>query len=377
MTFGGPPAPDVFEMSLFGTGVGESLAVHVGHGDWFLVDSCRQNKNVLPAHLSYLQQIGVDLSEAVKLFVITHWHDDHIDGAIEVVRHCPKVKIAISSALTAQEFLKTLSIYNRKDYLLDRDKSGIRELGQILEVIRERRRSDRTIFPLEKTHSDHLLLRTPDCDVYALSPSNAAIEKSFQEFSLVFNQISDGGERLVFPSKNQNHNSIALWIQYKSQTILLGSDLEVTSDDETGWAAVPMNNLFSTKPQTAHLFKIPHHGSPNGDHESIWDILVSPENPILALTSYSRGKNPRPAKEDLERLLSRTTDLHCTSIPRRSPRHRDPAVERTMREVPKSRWAIGKNLGHIRVRGTGLDGNRFSVDHFGSAIHVTSTTTIP
>ena len=66
MNFGGPPDPDMFEVSLFGTGVGESIAVHIGQGNWLLVDSCRQRRDDFPAHLSYLQEIGVDLSKAVK-----------------------------------------------------------------------------------------------------------------------------------------------------------------------------------------------------------------------------------------------------------------------------------------------------------------------
>ena len=32
------PGIDTLEVSLFGYGVGESLAIHVGNGDWILVD---------------------------------------------------------------------------------------------------------------------------------------------------------------------------------------------------------------------------------------------------------------------------------------------------------------------------------------------------
>jgi hypothetical protein len=34
-----PPRPDELELSLFGSGIGESLAVHLGNGEWAIVDS--------------------------------------------------------------------------------------------------------------------------------------------------------------------------------------------------------------------------------------------------------------------------------------------------------------------------------------------------
>ena len=364
MNFGGPPDPDMFEVSLFGTGVGESIAVHIGQGNWLLVDSCRQRRDDFPAHLSYLQEIGVDLSKAVKLFVITHWHDDHIDGASEVVKKCSEAKVAISSALSAQEFLKTLSIYNRRDYLLDRGKSGIQELGIILEDIKKRNTNGEHVFSLVRTHSDHLLYRSNDCSIYAISPSDTSIDKTIKEFSEIWGQISRGEQRLIFPSPHQNHNSIALWICYKDQRILLGSDLEVTNDSDTGWAAVLNISLFPDG--KSQVFKIPHHGSPNGDCAEVWEKLVSPENPFLAVTSYSRGRTQRPSDEDLGRLLDRTTNLYCTSLPKRSTIRRDSAVERTIREVAKNRWTIGKNLGHIRIRKKGPQ-EEISVEVFGSA----------
>lgn len=35
-----PPVADELEVSVFGPGVGESVVVHLGHGDWMVVDSC-------------------------------------------------------------------------------------------------------------------------------------------------------------------------------------------------------------------------------------------------------------------------------------------------------------------------------------------------
>lgn len=367
MSFGGPPEPDTFEMSLFGTGVGESLAIHAGHGDWFLIDSCRQSQQDLPAHLSYLQQIGVNCSEAIKRFIITHWHDDHIDGAFDVVRECSSAKIVISSALSCDEFRKTLSIYNERDYSLDRETSGVRELGRILNFLNRKKNGQQTP-PFVKTQSDHLLFRSDECDLFALSPSDTSIEKAIREFASSWGQIEKGGQRVILGRPKRNHNSIALWVRFKGQRILLGSDLEVSGESDTGWEAVPKCNLFPD--QKACIFKIPHHGSPNGDHRTTWEQLVVSETPVLAVTSYSRGKTPRPSETDFKRLLARTTELYCTTVPGTSLPHLDRTVERTIKEVVRKRWPIKKNLGHIRIRWKGLEDEEPLVELFGDAIMV-------
>jgi len=36
--------PDELEVSVFGPGYGESLAIHLGLGSWIIIDSCRHNQ---------------------------------------------------------------------------------------------------------------------------------------------------------------------------------------------------------------------------------------------------------------------------------------------------------------------------------------------
>ena len=37
---GDPPGDEEFELTLFGPGYGESIVMHVGAGEWVIVDSC-------------------------------------------------------------------------------------------------------------------------------------------------------------------------------------------------------------------------------------------------------------------------------------------------------------------------------------------------
>jgi hypothetical protein len=74
------PAPDELEVSLFGPGYGECVLVHLGLGEWLIIDSCvNQYEGGNPA-LDYLKSLAIDPAEAVRLIVASHWDDDHVHG---------------------------------------------------------------------------------------------------------------------------------------------------------------------------------------------------------------------------------------------------------------------------------------------------------
>src|SRR5260370_27238866 len=69
--------PAELEVSLFGPGVGECVVVHLGLGEWLVVDSCVDPVSRKPVALNYLSELHVDVGKAVKQVVAKHWHDDH------------------------------------------------------------------------------------------------------------------------------------------------------------------------------------------------------------------------------------------------------------------------------------------------------------
>lgn len=97
------PASDEAEISLFGPGLGEAIAIHAGNGDWILVDSCFDNDGD-PAALAYLTGLGVDLSN-VRCLIATHWDDDHVGGLARTLEACTRATFACSAALRSGEFL--------------------------------------------------------------------------------------------------------------------------------------------------------------------------------------------------------------------------------------------------------------------------------
>src|SRR5437870_4971116 len=108
------PDPEGFEVSLFGPGVGESVVLHLGGGEWIIVDSCRGEH--APAAIEYLQDMGVDVAVSVKLIVATHWHNDHVRGLDDIVRRCPQAEFFCSPALFSSEFLVLAELWDEIEH---------------------------------------------------------------------------------------------------------------------------------------------------------------------------------------------------------------------------------------------------------------------
>src|SRR5262245_15049938 len=129
------PAQDDFELSLFGPGIGECVVIHVGNGEWIVIDSCKEGSGTPPIALDYLNRLGVDVASAIKIVAITHWHDDHIKGAAELVRAASQATVVCPAALRAPELAK-VTRYAKFSGL---ESSGIHELAEILDILLERK----------------------------------------------------------------------------------------------------------------------------------------------------------------------------------------------------------------------------------------------
>ena len=99
-----PPTNDEIEISLFGPGVGECIVMHLGEGDWIVVDSCLGAPGEGPVALRYLSELGVNVSSAVRLVVVTHWHNDHIVGIGEVFSKATVAQLVCSAAVDVEDF---------------------------------------------------------------------------------------------------------------------------------------------------------------------------------------------------------------------------------------------------------------------------------
>lgn len=350
------PDKDTLEVSLFGTGFGESLAVHLGHGDWMLVDSCKSKVATEPLSLLYLKSLGVDPAVAVKLIVVTHWHDDHVAGISSLVEQCESAEFVFSQALEIDEFRRLISLYIDSQITFDREKSGVKEMGDCLKILRSRKEAGINFRPIVRTQADHKLFRNADCEVVSLSPSPGAMWEAQHEIMALWQSLeheAQGGDgprppRAAIPCPERNMNAVALWISHGEKRVLLGSDLEENGDPLLGWQAVLACKQFPDA--LAGVFKVSHHGSPNGDYAPVWHSVLGPEKPVSILTAFNRGRNPRPSVSDIQRIALNSDQVYYTSLPTLARNRYDRTVERTMSGPVKYRRALPNLPGHVQVR---------------------------
>ncbi|MFJ8799997.1 MBL fold metallo-hydrolase [Streptomyces sp. NPDC102487] len=358
-----PPAPDVFEVSLFGPGKGESVVVHLGARRWIVVDSCRNQRTRVAAALDYLRGIGADLTTEVLTVVATHAHDDHFDGIAEVVEACPAATIVTSHALMNREFFALVEA--------ERDIAGItntaayREYRRIFEIIEQRRKSTGKM-PGRLAEENKVLLNlpasgeAPPVKVTALSPSEYGVVRARE--ALAKDQLFRLGERTRRSVYDPNEASVALWVSSGTVNVLLGADI-LKGPAGCGWGAV-LESSFSP-PEPATLYKAAHHGSKTSHHDGLWSDLLG-DGPTVLIAPFRLGSISVPSGDEAAYFTDRTAEVFITS-----PRSPTPS-KAFKREVAKL-GSLAKNardpygiIGHLRAR-VPLAGGAWQVEKFGPA----------
>jgi len=346
------------EVSLFGPGRGEAIALHLGHGDWMLVDSCVDSQR-RPAALAYLESIGVGF-ERVVLVVATHWHDDHIGGLAEVVRACPRADFVYSGALRTREFHALVGLYSERSHM---ESSGVAEFAEITRIFKAQK--GRT--PRPAMESRRLWFREepgPPSVVEALSPCDAEVLRS-QEALAELLPKENSRKRAVVASE-PNHASVVLSVAFGETCLLLGADLEETSNAATGWSAL----LERAKlPGPSSVYKVPHHGSPNAEQPRVWKEALC-EHPWALVAPFVWGGVKRPDEADQERLRERTDRVYLTATPDRSVRQRSLPVEKTLAEMQARPVYADPPMGQVRLRCEAENKDEWRVTLFGPAFRL-------
>jgi beta-lactamase superfamily II metal-dependent hydrolase len=317
--------------------------VHLGLGEWIVVDSCRDSARREAAPLGYLGKLGVDVRNAVKLLVITHWHNDHILGASEVFDAAESATIVYSGALQNREFAELIaaSAHERLGEL------EMPEFARILEILKARKSAARTVSvgPTWAIEGRLLYSRGDSipATVQSLSPSDSAMTLAHREFARYLPKYKEA--KLTPVAQSPNNVAVVLWVQVADTRILLGSDLEESKNPNLGWQAIISSKVRA--PVLAHLFKIPHHGSDTAHSDDVWNQMLVP-SPIAMLTPFVRGHKPLPSNTDIERIKAKTSEVYSTSRPGGwKPPRRDRAVERL---VEGRLRAMSGGVGHVRIR---------------------------
>lgn len=369
------PESTELEVSIFGPGYGESIVLHIGNGEWILVDSCLEPNSREPAALQYLSGLGVDVESAVKLIVATHWHDDHVRGLAQIFDKCNSAKVALSAALRKEEFLALVALYTNRPMV---NTSSLKELIGVFRILEERKAQGSSFNPPKEASVDRQLYSsritllssgTVDAKIFSVSPSDATLLKAKLAFAGLL-QESERQPGKVFQSPTPNHSAVVLWVEIGPHLVLLGADLESSDDPEMGWLAViDRSTVIAGRRDKAKLFKVAHHGAESAHEPRVWDEIISGP-PVAILTPFSRGNRLLPTTSDRTRIQGLTPSAFITAKPGgRQYNWRNRVVRDVLKEATRNIRNVHSGWGHIRLRQP-IDGppDNWRVELFGDAV---------
>ena len=324
------PAADEVEVSIFGPGKGEAIAVHLGAGEWMTVDSCRDQSTGENALLTYFDLLGVDVATQVKLVVGTHAHDDHIAGISEIHAKAVTAPFVQSAALTSEEFLASVEADADIERVLR--KTVRSEYRHVMEEVMRRKITPPLIYgdALKVLYERPAAPGVAGARVIALSPSDTA---RLRAQHIVAKGLARADERMTLRAGDPNEAAIALWIEVGTTRVLLGADVTI-GPEGCGWKGI----LSYFQPsERASLFKIPHHGSQNAHHDAVWDQLLNPE-PVALVAPYRPLKNPLPTPADVSRILTHSPEAYITAP------SKTPAQSQSTQRAGRSLASIARNV---------------------------------
>jgi beta-lactamase superfamily II metal-dependent hydrolase len=340
-----PPAPDELEVTVLGPGYGEAVLVHIGDGRWLSVDSCYDRSAKTAAQQAYLQSFGEAYAPRIDFIVASHWHADHIERISDFHAAHPQAKFVLTPAMKRDEFTAFLSAFN--DRPMTNFKSGTSEILDVAERHAALRRS-----PIYAKNDSRIFISKPGefshaapVEVWTLSPSDAqltAFLKAIDEES-----PTSGGKHRA-PDVKPNFASIVVQVLFGEISVLLGADMERSSNPTLGWSAIV--GSAGRPPAKSHIFKVPHHGAESGHDDSVWSGMLE-ESPIAVIAPNYRLKNALPTVSDLSRLSALASDLLLThdNAPSRV-RQTQRSVDRTMREMNANIRPAAFRPGRVTVR---------------------------
>lgn len=352
LNYGGAPAADELEFSLFGPGCGEAIALHLGDHKWILIDSCIFPQSKQPATLDYLQKIGVD-PESVKVIVASHWHDDHVRGISKLAEECSNAEVYISQIFNCKELQTILHSYSGLSGPFQA--RGTKELYSIFKHKFDQGKQIRLAQQRQNVFEEVIQGRPIRVD--AISPTPNAVTQAMLSFAQYLPNPNDPVSNL--PEVKPNFTSIALHIELGDDAILLGSDLE--DHAQNGWSCI-LNDAWVSAKRKASAYKIAHHGSHNGDHDDIWQKLLS-DKPHATMTPFSRSGLPRP--DDVSRIQGRTEKAFITSRRSKKP-EMDSGIAKRLGSMCNGLAKIDSGFGAVRLRRK-IDNPTWSVELFGDA----------
>lgn len=351
MSYNQHPAKDEIELTIFGPGHGEAIAVHLGDGNWLLVDSCIDPSNNLPASANYLDQLGVEPNK-VKAIVASHWHDDHVRGISYLAQKYSQAEFSLSAVFNNKEVAAFAAAYSGIDA------PGLaRGTSELFKTVMQR---NNVGFNLKNKIVLELEINQLNVRVTAWSPTDKAFAQAIAHFAQYVPKKSGQEPITHAPELKPNLEAVVIHIDFGGEdAILLGSDLE--NHGNFGWSEL-VADAWCQRQKKASVYKVAHHGSQTGNHAEIWNKFLQTQR-VTCMTPFNRSGLPTQVDRNRIKL-----DAPLSYISSGASRKADMPREQLKRlgDICSDIEQVNSGFGAIRLRKK-IGGPNWNVELFGSA----------
>jgi hypothetical protein len=283
-----------------GPGKGEGIAIALPGKGWILIDGAQAALGD-PSLLAIVERWRSPANDPVELCLLSHPHDDHVDGFVDVVEKLSPKRIALAGTDSAPRYVDIL-----KDAPLPtatEDELKAKRVRAAFAAIRTW--EEKTKRPAEAVCRSALpIFAASSFAVHVLSPPEA-------ELTTYLNECKKDPRNL---KSNANRYSIVLRVTFGETQVILPGDLPTIVGRAV---ASPGWNELTTYDSTLcdhAMAKVAHHGSAEAFHA---DVMTSgPCDRAWVITPYNSSKLPKVASADgLPRLVGARGQVYLTAVP--------------------------------------------------------------
>lgn len=331
------PNNDVVEFNLFGRGMGECAAIHVGNGEWVVIDSCLGHDGKRSAILDYFSDIDIQPKSVTHIFC-SHFDRDHIMGMPSILEFAPDALVIVPTPLSERDFSNFVAAHGP----LGPSKNNS-ALYDVYSTLISQNRS------LEYAHARSKFSLKEGGDIFAIAPSSKEHELFLEWIGTQAERFKKGLSAATPPSNNSV--SLVLVANAMGRKIICGGDCLMLAEPDRGWLSA-VKHLDSAG-SNALLYKIAHHGAKSGDYPELWIKHLAPEA-IVCLSPYNGGGAPVPSDSDVATIVARQVPAYSSakikSI-RGFSHNYTSGTQRLAERMSSGRVSSAiKTFGHLRVR---------------------------
>lgn len=365
----GLPGSDEIEITILGINenAGESIVLHIGNGDWIVIDCCKTREGVnLPKF--YLESLGVGFENVIRV-ACTHLHSDHITGLSEVLSDCENARFAYPLIGDENTLRYILAQYN-----LDKGLPNDGTFGEFMKCVRVAKKEKKECIIL---NIDSPIFVDDTRHVMGVSPSRKMNE--IYQYKLLKYKLGDPIPEQMLKT---NFCSVATILNIGKVHAILGADLEANRQNKApirscigtcirkskrGWCNVFTASQYFPCYKYDYI-KIPHHSSATGFCDSLWvNHMTSPV--VGTSTVFLEGANALPTQDMIDEYSALCDELYYTS---KSPLFKKDKVRGAKIDDKKGvaydeMTAIPEQIGVITSRKP-IDGGNWTTHCFYSAI---------